>query len=88
MSASAQAVQAIDPHSLLRLPAVLRLIPVGRSTWWKGVKDGRFPAPVKLGERTTAWRASDVLALIESLSQNPKSRTATTDASAQVEAPR
>jgi len=31
------------------------LIPVSRSTWWAGVKDGRFPTPVKLGPRTTAW---------------------------------
>lgn len=52
----------------LRLPAVLRLIPVGRSTWWAGVKDGRYPAPVKLGARITAWRAEDLAALIGYLS--------------------
>jgi prophage regulatory protein len=39
-------------------------IPVGRSTWWAGVKEGRFPKPVKLGPRTTAWRVEDILALI------------------------
>lgn len=39
-------------------------IPVGRSTWWAGVKSGRFPAPVKLGPRTTAWRVEDIRALI------------------------
>jgi prophage regulatory protein len=43
------------------------LIPVSRSTWWAGVKDGRFPTPVKLGPRTTAWRVSDIRAFIESL---------------------
>lgn len=42
-------------------------IPVGRSTWWQGVRDGRFPAPVKLGPKTTAWRAEDIRALIERL---------------------
>ena len=52
----------------LRLPAVLRLIPVGRSTWWAGVKAGRYPAPVKLGARITAWRAEDLAALIGYLS--------------------
>jgi predicted DNA-binding transcriptional regulator AlpA len=40
-------------------------IPVGRSTWWQGVKTGRFPKPVKLGPRTTAWRVEDIRALIE-----------------------
>ena len=40
-------------------------IPVSKSTWWAGVKAGRFPKPVKLGTRITAWRAKDILALLE-----------------------
>ena len=41
--------------------------PVSSSTWWKGVKEGRYPQPVKsLGERITAWRAEDIRALIDS----------------------
>ena len=40
-------------------------IPVGRSTWWQGVKTGRFPKPVKLGPRTTAWKVEDIRTLIE-----------------------
>jgi prophage regulatory protein len=40
-------------------------IPVSKSTWWAGIKDGRFPKPVKLGPRTTAWRVEDIRALIE-----------------------
>lgn len=40
-------------------------IPVCRSTWWQGVKDGRFPKPQKLGPRTTVWRAEDIRALFE-----------------------
>ncbi len=38
----------------VRLPTVLSFIPVSKSTWWAGVKTGRFPKPVKLGERITA----------------------------------
>ncbi len=41
------------------------LVPVGKSTWWAGVKDGRFPKPVKLSSRVTVWRASDIRALVE-----------------------
>ena len=41
------------------------IIPVSRSTWWSGVKEGRFPKPVKLGKRTTAWRVADIRTLIE-----------------------
>ena len=40
-------------------------IPVGKSTWWEGVRSGRFPKPVKLGPRITAWRVEDIRALIE-----------------------
>jgi prophage regulatory protein len=43
-------------------------IPVGRSTWWAGVKTGRFPKPVKLGPRTTAWKVEDIRDLIEKAS--------------------
>ena len=39
-------------------------IPVSKSTWWAGVKDGRFPTPMKLGDRVTVWRAEDIQALI------------------------
>jgi predicted DNA-binding transcriptional regulator AlpA len=43
-------------------------IPVSKSTWWQGVRDGRFPAPVKLGPKTTVWRVEDILALVERVS--------------------
>ncbi|MBR0704560.1 AlpA family phage regulatory protein [Bradyrhizobium diazoefficiens] len=52
---------------LLRLSAVLAPagpIPVSKSTWWAGVKSGRFPKPVKLGPRITAWRAEEIQALV------------------------
>ncbi len=40
-------------------------IPVGRSTWWAGVKTGRFPKPRKLGPGITVWRAEEIWALVE-----------------------
>lgn len=49
----------------LRLPSILKIYPIGKSTWWQGVKDGKFPKPIKLGKRTTAWRVEDIRALIE-----------------------
>ena len=45
-------------------PPIPPIIPVSRSSWWAGVKSGRYPAPVKLGPRTTAWRVSDIRNLI------------------------
>ena len=48
-------------------PPIPALIPVSRSTWWSGVKTGRFPPAVKLGPAITAWRVEDIRALIDQL---------------------
>jgi predicted DNA-binding transcriptional regulator AlpA len=52
----------------VRLPGIIgpesRPIPVSKSTWWEGVRTGRFPQPVKLGPRITAWRVEDIRELI------------------------
>ncbi|TCI09931.1 AlpA family phage regulatory protein [Dyella soli] len=57
--------QIVGKPATRNAAAVPALIPVGKSTWWAGVKTGRYPRPVKLGERITAWRVEDVRALIE-----------------------
>lgn len=44
----------------LRLPQVLALIPVSKTTWWAGIKAGRYPAGVKISSRVTAWRIKDL----------------------------
>ena len=41
------------------------IIPVSRSTWWAGVREGRFPKPIQLGKRTIAWKVADIRRLIE-----------------------
>jgi predicted DNA-binding transcriptional regulator AlpA len=52
----------------LRLRQIIPgLIPVGKTTWWAGIRSGRFPQPVKLGPRMTAWKIEDVRALIDRL---------------------
>jgi prophage regulatory protein len=48
-------------------PPVPAIVPVAKSTWWQGVKDGHFPKPVKLGPKTTAWRVEDIRALVDRL---------------------
>ena len=44
-----------------RLPGVLRLIPIKKSTWWNWVKDGKAPAAHKLSPGVTVWRNSELL---------------------------
>ena len=55
----------MSQKGFLRLNQVLELLPIGKSTFWAGVKTGRFPRPVKLGVRTSAWRREDIAALLE-----------------------
>lgn len=59
-------ITALPETGFVRLPAILAVFPVSRSTFWAGVKSGRFPKPVKLGERTTAWKVEDIRALLAS----------------------
>jgi predicted DNA-binding transcriptional regulator AlpA len=64
------ATHDIPETGFLRLAQVLSVIPIGKTSWWEGVKSGRFPKPVKLTRRCTAWRAEDIRTLIKTLS-NP-----------------
>ncbi|MAZ18978.1 MAG: hypothetical protein CL535_21965 [Ahrensia sp.] len=59
---------ALPENGFLRLSSIIAPdgpIPISKSTWWAGVKDGRFPKPMKLGPRITVWRVEDIRALIE-----------------------
>ena len=49
----------------VRLPQILSLIPISRSAWWAGIREGKFPQGIKLGSKTTVWRAEDIRTLIE-----------------------
>jgi prophage regulatory protein len=53
-----------NPKSEPPIPAIL---PISRTSFLNGVKSGKYPKPVKLGERTTAWRVEDIRSLINSI---------------------
>jgi len=50
--------------AFVRLPTILKLLPISKSTWLSGVKSGYFPKPVRLGKKITAWRVEDIRKLI------------------------
>ena len=60
---------ALPETGFVRLPIILSVFPVSRSAFWAGVKSGKYPKPVKLSERTTAWKVEDIRALIASYDQ-------------------
>jgi prophage regulatory protein len=60
----------IPATGFVRLPQILAVFPISKSSWWAGMKSGKYPASVKLGGRTTAWRAEDIKQLLETVSKN------------------
>ena len=65
----------------LRLPQVLKIIPISKSKWWAGIKKGEYPAGCKLGPRTTAWRKSDITKLAQKFSEGSSSKPEKDDSS-------
>lgn len=63
-----------DPRAMLRLPQVLALYPVSKSTWWQGIRDKKYPPGIKLSPGVTAWRAADIFALIEQATARTQKR--------------
>ena len=59
------------PHEgFVRLPQVLHVLGIGKTTFWDGIKTGRFPAPIKLGPRTAVWLVDDIRGLIARISES------------------
>lgn len=56
----------LPQNGFVRIPTILSFFPVSKSTWWAGVKSGKYPKPVKHGG-ATFWKAEDIHALIESV---------------------
>ncbi len=55
-----------ESAAFVRLPTILKILPISPSTWWAGIKSGHFPKGVRLGRRITAWRVEDICKLITS----------------------
>jgi len=45
---------------LLRLTDVLKIVPISKACWWRGIKNGRYPKGYKIGVRITVWKKSDI----------------------------
>jgi len=54
-----------DSKKIFRKPVVLQRVPVSGTTIWRMVRDGEFPAPLRLSKNTVGWLESDIEAWIE-----------------------
>ncbi len=52
--------------SILRLPEVIKITGLGRSTIYRDINLGNFPKPIKLGQKSTGWLSSDISTWIDS----------------------
>ena len=59
----------LPKEGFVRLPQILAVIPISKSQFWLGVKNGRYPKPIKLGAKTTVWRVEDIRCLIANIGQ-------------------
>lgn len=53
-------------EGFVRLPTVANLFACSRATVWRRVKEQLLPAPIKLGERITAWKVGDLRVILKS----------------------
>ena len=70
---------AIKPtDTLVRIKRIIGpngIIPVSRSSFYQGVRNGTYPKPIKLGKRMSAWRLSELLRAVDCLSVTEEAET-------------
>lgn len=64
--------QSTTPKRLLKFPEVRSRTQVSKTAWYRKIKDGTAPAPVRLSVRSVAWLESDIDAYIATLSKGAK----------------
>ena len=57
--------KTLPDSGFLRAKQIIQFIPIAECTWWRWVAVGKAPPPIKLGPKTTVWRAEDIRAFIE-----------------------
>lgn len=62
-------VQVSEFDRFVRVPEICRIFSIGKSTWFRWVATGKAPKGTHLGANTTAWKASEIQKLIDSLSR-------------------
>lgn len=58
-----------NPTTILRLPSVLQITGLSRSTIYAMMAEGTFPKPIKLGKRAVGWKDADVAAWVDDRAQ-------------------
>jgi len=59
----------IPEFGFLRLDDVLRIIPVSKTTWYNGIRSGRFPKGIRLSQNIVVWRVEDIRNLVKQIEE-------------------
>lgn len=60
---------SIPEFGFLRLDDVLRIIPVSKTTWYNGIRSGRFPKGIRLSQNIVVWRVEDIRNLVKQIEE-------------------
>jgi prophage regulatory protein len=60
-------IEDLPKSGYIRLPEVLTLLGISRSTFYTGIKTGKYPKPVKIGKRVSTWKAGEIKTLATKL---------------------
>jgi prophage regulatory protein len=50
----------MEANTLIRIKDLIKIIPISRASIWRLSRAGKFPRPIRLAVRTTAWRKSEI----------------------------
>ncbi|MDR1535783.1 MAG: AlpA family phage regulatory protein [Planctomycetota bacterium] len=58
-------ISAVLPvEGFVKLPVVLKVLGIGKTSWWNGIREGKYPRAAMLGTRTARWHVEEIRALI------------------------
>jgi predicted DNA-binding transcriptional regulator AlpA len=64
-------IEALD-YRLLRLPEVLKIIPVSKAAFYKGIAKNQYPQPIKISSRLSVWKLADIRECVGRLERDYK----------------
>lgn len=53
-------IRTVEIRPLLALWQVLGIVPISKTTWYEGIRNGRYPRPVQISARRVGWRLADI----------------------------
>ena len=75
-SADVSFTNPVLPFNILRLPEVLAMIGIGKTALYEHIKNGTFPAPIKIGGgRASGWIDTEIIQWLAEQKQNRRSES-------------